>query len=159
MPDELVDIIKKAFLESAIKTFQKMIMVELSQFIDSDKLTVLFDISGVIGFSGDIVGNCALRMSEQGAQQAVTRLTGESVEQSSEIGDGIGEFVNMIAGNAKAELQNLNISLSFPEIVRGKGHEIGFHRHSDIIELFFNSEIGEIGVIVAFSDPSKKINQ
>jgi chemotaxis protein CheX len=156
MADTLFEIILKAFTEAAVKTFQKMIMVELSLIQDYDKSKIQFDISGVIGFSGDVKGDCALRMSENTAKEAVTRLTGEIVEQSQEIGDGVGELVNMIAGNAKAALMDFNVSLSFPEIIRGKGHEIGFHRHSDLIELFFTSEIGDICVIVAFSDPEKQ---
>jgi hypothetical protein len=47
------------------------------------------------------------------------------------------------------------VSLSFPEVIRGKGHEIGFHRHTDITMLGFTSELGDIVVIVAYTDPTK----
>jgi chemotaxis protein CheX len=111
-----------------------------------------WDLSAVIGFTGDLVGSCALRLSAVTAQEAMTRLAGEPVESPLEIADGIGELVNMIAGNAKAALDDYAISLSFPEIVSGKGHEIGFYRHQSVLTVDFTSDIGEIRVIVAFSD-------
>jgi chemotaxis protein CheX len=111
-------------------------------------------LSAIIGFTGKIVGNCALRFPAAAAQEAMNRLTGETIDSPLEIADGAGELVNMIAGNAKSALQDFSLSLSFPEVVRGRGHEIGFHRHPSIITLNFASEIGSVAVIVAFSAPT-----
>jgi len=90
------------------------------------------------------------------AREAVSRLAGERIDNPAEIADGVGEMVNMIAGNAKAALQQFEISLSFPHTVRGKGHEMAFHRHFEMEKLYFASEIGKAAVIVAYSLPAVK---
>jgi chemotaxis protein CheX len=152
MRNILLEEMRKAVANAVIRTFQKMIMVECTpvESRQSDADSVGF--SGIIGFSGYINGNCVLRLSEQTAREAVTRLSGEQVDDTSEIADGVGELVNMIAGNAKAALVNLKLSLSMPEVIRGQDHEIGFHRFGELIDLHFSSEIGDIEVITAYSN-------
>jgi len=103
-----------------------MIVVDLAGPMVSGSAGPVFDISAVIGFSGDIVGNCALRMSFATAQEAVTRLAGEPVREWAAIADGVGELVNMIAGNAKAALDPYKMTLSFPEVIRGADTKSGF---------------------------------
>jgi chemotaxis protein CheX len=152
MSETLLHDMQKAFLDSAILTFRKMIMVELVPCEEIEALPQPWEFSGIIGFSGEIAGNCALRMSAATAREAITRLTGESVEDYAELSDGVGELVNMISGNAKAALDKYSISLSFPDVIRGAGHEISFHRHSDTFSLYFTSEIGTVAVVTAFSD-------
>jgi chemotaxis protein CheX len=151
MSNELAVKIKKVFCEAAILTFAKMTSVELSPKPADAADTAEYDLSAVVGFTGDLTGNCALRLSARTARQAITRLAGESIDSPLEIADGIGELVNMIAGNAKAALDDYSISLSFPEVVSGKGHEIGFHRHQSVLTIDFTSDIGDVRVIVAFS--------
>jgi chemotaxis protein CheX len=152
MPDPLTDKIRGAFFHSAVLTFGKMIMTPIEALDKAQTGPQEFEISAVIGFSGDITGNCALRLSEQTAREALKRLTGEPVSEPDEVADGVGELVNMIAGNAKAALQDFTLSLSFPEIIRGKGHEICFHRHTGLVDLLFSSDIGTIAVIAAFTE-------
>ncbi len=153
MTDALYEKVKRAFTEAAIFTFEKMTMVSLAIRELNGPDTAVYDLSGVIGFTGDIVGNCALRVSAETAQEAINRLAGETVESPSEVADGMGELVNMIAGNAKASLQDFTVTLAFPDVIRGKGHEIGFHRHPALIQVYFSSEIGDLTMIVAFSEP------
>jgi chemotaxis protein CheX len=152
MGNELADKMKNVFSDAAILTFAKMTSVDLVPAGGRPDADTKYDLSAVIGFTGSIIGNCALRFSAVSAQAAVDRLAGETVESPLEIADGVGELVNMIAGNAKAALVDRSISLSFPEVVRGRGHELGFSRHPSIIEIYFTSEIGNIALIVAFSE-------
>jgi chemotaxis protein CheX len=168
MANELADMIKNVFSDATILTFAKMTSVELTPApavaqSGADGADVhgvpQFDLSAVIGFTGDLVGNCALRLSSETAQEAITRLAGETIDSTFEIADGVGELVNMIAGNAKAALQDRSISLSFPEVIRGKGHEIGFYRHPSVIGIDYTSEIGKISVVVAFSGKTDAITE
>ena len=156
MSKDLSEKIRKSFTEAVVHTFRTMILVECSPIADfSESGERSYDYSGLIGFSGDLAGNCVLRMSIQTAREAVARLCGERVDDFSEISDGVGELVNIIAGNAKAALIDWKITLAFPEVIRGLGHEIGFHRYSGLIKLCFTSEIGDIAVVVAHSFPVK----
>jgi CheY-specific phosphatase CheX len=165
MSDELTDKIRKVFSDAAIVTFAKMTSVELTpapvgasfgapEYASSGAPDATqYDLSAVVGFSGDLVGSCALRLSAETAHAAINRLTGETIESPAELADGVGELVNMIAGNGKAALQGYAISLAFPEVIRGKGHEIGFSRNTSVADIYFTSEIGNVKVVVAFSVP------
>jgi chemotaxis protein CheX len=155
MDHELGIFMRKAFTDSAVFAFSRMIVVDLTTAESTDAGPDDFEISAIIGFSGDVAGSCALRMSGNTAREAVSRLAGEPVDDAAEIADGIGELANMIAGNAKAALEPRALSLSFPEVIRGKGHEIGFHRYADLFELHFMSEIGKVAVIVAYTNPKE----
>jgi chemotaxis protein CheX len=151
--NQLRDAVRKAFADAAEATFRKMIMLELSPLSVEAGEKETWDFSGTVNFSGDIAGNCILRLSEATAREAITRLAGELIEKISEVSDGVGELANMISGNAKAALQEYTISLSFPEVIMGKDHEKAVQRHSNVISLYFTSEIGAIAVIAAYSDP------
>ena len=151
MNSEILEKLTKAYCDASVFTFAKMIMVPIVAQSPDDAADESFDISGIIGFSGDIVGNCALQLTFAGAQDAIGKLTGESVDSPAEIADGVGELVNMIAGNAKAALEEYQIALSFPEVIRGKGHEISFKHDSSMFNQRFTSEIGPINIIVAYT--------
>jgi chemotaxis protein CheX len=155
MDQQLISSMRKAFADSTVFAFSRMIVVDLTADDSKPAGPHDFDVSAVIGFSGDVAGSCALRMSNDTAREAVSRLAGEPVDDAAEIADGIGELANMIAGNAKAALEPRALSLSFPEVIRGKGHEIGFHRYADLFELHFMSEIGKVAVIVAYTNPKE----
>src|SRR5689334_11473822 len=61
-----------------------------------------YDVSAVIGFSGNVVGSMVLAFTKPTALQIVQTLTGAPVEISSpDFADAIGELGNMVAGAAK----------------------------------------------------------
>jgi chemotaxis protein CheX len=159
MPSIQSEKIKRVFSDATILTFSKMTSVDLLLKPADAPDTAVYDLSAVIGFTGDIKGNCVLRLSAETAQEAINRFAGETIESAMEIADGAGELVNMIAGNAKAALQGYSISLSFPEVIRGKGHELGFYRHPSVVAVYYASEIGDITVIVAFSGSTNVTKQ
>jgi CheY-specific phosphatase CheX len=151
MPNEITEKLRSALSDAVILTFQKMTMVECAPIPSIPLDARLSGFSGIVGFSGLITGNCVLRLSSYTAKEAMTRLSGESVDDVAEISDGVGELVNMIAGNAKAALPKLELMLSMPQVIRGEGHEIGFHRFTELIELYFSSEIGDFEAMTAYS--------
>ena len=159
MRNILLDEMRKAFTNAVIRTFQKMIMVECTPVESTQSDATPVDFIGSIGFSGYISGHCLLRLSEQTAREAVSRLCGDKVEKIDEIADGVGELVNMIAGNAKAALVNLGLSLSMPEVIRGQDQKTGSHKFNELFDLHFSSEIGAIEVITAYSNTSKSPNK
>jgi chemotaxis protein CheX len=159
MNDILLEEMRKAFSNAVIRTFQKMIMVECAPGESIQSNLAPADFIGSIGFSGYIIGNCVLRLSEQTAREAVSRLSGEKVEKIDEIADGVGEFVNMIAGNAKAALVNLGLSLSMPEVIRGQDDIKDHQKFNKLFDLHFSSEIGNIDVMTAYSNASESPNR
>jgi chemotaxis protein CheX len=149
MPIDLRKKIRTAFDYATVYTLRKMIMVELSPGQEEESFRANSgDYIGVIALTGDITGHCTLHVSEQTAREAIARLTGEATESVAGISDGVGEFTNMIAGNAKATLPELSVSLSMPKVTRIDNAGETVRRFPGSIELLYTSEIGDIGVRV-----------
>lgn len=86
-----------------------------------------YPISGVIGLSGNAVGTVVLSMSEQVALKAAsTMLMTECTEIHADVLDAVGELTNIIAGRAKSQLEEFQLSLSLPNIITGHDHNIRF---------------------------------
>jgi chemotaxis protein CheX len=89
-----------------------------------------YDYSGIISFSGTIVGTVVVSYHKDVAVKLVEAFVGGEVEAgSADFADAIGELANLIVGAAKTEL-GLNSNISVPSVVMGKGHVIA--RHADI---------------------------
>jgi len=54
------------------------------------------------------------------------------------------ELANIIAGNAKKDLFNLNVSISLPNVVIGKNHQIACPSDVKSFVVPFTSEIGNL---------------
>ena len=89
-----------------------------------------YDVSGIVGFTGDVMGNVVVSFTGETADNIVESFCGEKITQQSEdYSDAIGELCNMIAGNAKKEF-GLNAGIGIPSVVIGTGHMIA--RMSDV---------------------------
>jgi CheY-specific phosphatase CheX len=148
MPIDMQKRIQTAFDYATMYTFRKMIMLELSPISGGHYAVRPGDYLGTIILSGDIAGHCTLCLSEEIARTAITRLTGETMEGIDGICDGVGEFANMIAGNAKATLQEFHVSLSMPKVVCFNGGEDVPSMSPRSIQLTYTSEIGNIGICI-----------
>jgi chemotaxis protein CheX len=83
------------------------------------------DVSGIIGLSGGAKGAISLSFEKKTAFRVVSKFIGEEInEMNDDILDGIGELANIIAGAAKKELSEFNISISLPTVITGKGHNV-----------------------------------
>lgn len=121
------------------------------------RATTSYDISGVIGITGSAAGTIVFSLSAAVAAAAYERLTGQpldevpSDERDARLSDVVGELTNMIAGGAKARLQQMSLSLSIPNIACGKGHVVRFPTSIVPMSLAFESEIGPFSVDFGFS--------
>jgi len=83
------------------------------------------DVSGIIGFSGEIVGSVVVSFQMETAVKLVNALVGMEVDpKSPDFIDAVGELANMIAGNAKKDL-GLMASIAVPTVIIGKDHIVG----------------------------------
>jgi chemotaxis protein CheX len=85
-----------------------------------------WEVSGIIGLSGEARGAVALSLKTDYALIVTDTLTGKKHEGiDEEVVDAVGEIINIIAGNAKQKLEDMfNLVISLPSIVKGKGHSI-----------------------------------
>ncbi len=116
------------FIDTCIKVFNDFLGFkpepQVPYFIDRNE-PFLWDISGVIGLSGEAEGAVSLSMKQDFACFITATLAEE--EHNSLDGivvDAVGEIVNIIAGNVKKELEEVyKLKISLPTIITGENHE------------------------------------
>src|SRR3954470_15012627 len=64
-----------------------------------------YDVSGLIGFSGEVIGSVVVSFQRAAAIKIVSAFTGTEMDpESPDFADAVGELTNMIAGSAKKDL-------------------------------------------------------
>ena len=120
----------QAFIKVCEKVFLEFCQTEVipgrSFFVSKETHDQIWDITGIIGFSGEAAGAVAISMKNETAFKITKILTGNNnLRTDSDVNDAIGEIVNIIAGNVKKDFEEeLRIKISLPSIVEGKAHVI-----------------------------------
>lgn len=109
-----------------------------------------FELSGIIGLSGKAVGVVVLRMTRQVAIRVTeTMLEEEHDDITPEVVDAVGELTNMIAGSAKAKLEELSLKISLPSVITGRDQMISLPSEVPPIGIPFESPWGMLAVEVS----------
>jgi len=115
------------FVNSTMNVFTTMVNMKpeiAKPHLKADGRTT-HDVSGIIGFSGEIVGSVVLTFNLETARQLVNAFVGMEVEPNGpDFIDAVGELANMVAGNAKKDL-GLVANIGVPTVVIGAGHIVG----------------------------------
>jgi chemotaxis protein CheX len=113
----------------------------------------LQEVSAIIGLAGDTTGAVVLSFSRETAIALVSKLSGRSYSAlTNEVLDGVGEMVNIIAGNAKKDLEDFRIVMSLPGVIVGSSYKIRWPEGIPVIAIPFESEIGPFSVNVSMRD-------
>ncbi|MCL2305307.1 MAG: chemotaxis protein CheX [Planctomycetaceae bacterium] len=143
------------FVSAVSKTFETMVNIKVTRSapVLKENLRTLYPVSGIIGLSGSIVGTVILTMSEPLALKAASLMLMDEMQTvNDDVLDAIGELTNMVAGNAKAQLEEYKLSLSLPNVIFGTDMEIYFPEQSQPITIPFSTEFGPFAIDVGFSD-------
>ncbi|MFY9176887.1 MAG: chemotaxis protein CheX [Caldicoprobacterales bacterium] len=114
------------FLESIKSVLEQfgVDQVKRGQLAKNHIMHVNNDITAVVGVVGQVRGNIAYSMSEDTAQRIVSAMMmGMPVIELDEMGrSAIGEFANMVTGNASILLSNsgLEVDVTPPSIIFGR---------------------------------------
>lgn len=122
----------KAFVHSTMNVLSTMANTQctIGKPYLKEKNTSHYDISGIVGFTGDIIGSVVISFATDTAIKLVEQFTCEKYTTDSDyFADAIGELSNMIAGNAKSEF-GLSASISIPSVIIGPNHSVA--RMSDV---------------------------
>lgn len=141
----------KPFIESTKAVFSTMLAVEVS-FGKPHVMDGLprFDVSGIIGMSGDVIGSVVLSLPTDVAKKFVAKFTGTPVEESSEdFADAIGELVNMISGGAKAKFAGKSVSISCPSVVIGAGHTVTRPSNTPCVSIPCRTPLGDFSIDIS----------
>ena len=95
-------------------------------FVAKDEYETSWDISGIIGLSGEASGAVAISMKDITAFTVTKILTGQEYKSiDADVTDAVGEIINIISGNVKKNFEDeLRIKISLPSIIKGKAHSI-----------------------------------
>jgi len=137
------------FVTSTYSVFATMLGWEITRgapFV-KDTSQPHHDVSGVIGLSGKAKGTIVLSLDRDVALAATEALLGERPEEIGEqVVDAVGELANMIAGGAKAKLEQFAMRVSLPSVITGRSHVIQFPSNATQIAIPFQSEAGPLMV-------------
>ncbi len=149
----------KPFISSVQNVFSMMLQLQVT-INDPELMTgsqATYDVSGIIGLTGDVVGNVVLSFPTDSAERMVALFTGETLEVGDEdFTDAIGELVNMVSGNAKADFENRDVSISCPSVVVGADHHIGRPKEIPCVAIPCSSDCGDFVVEICIEDRAAK---
>ena len=139
------------FLVAVQNVFDTMLSLpfKLGKAHIKDDPLPLYEVSGIIGLSGDVTGSVVISLSRQIACQLASALSGENLtELNDDCIDAIGEITNMIAGNAKKDFPGDHNSLSIPNVVIGR-HKVAYPKGTPIIALPCETSAGRLAIDIA----------
>jgi chemotaxis protein CheX len=118
--------------------------------------TPSYDVSGIIGFSGGVVGSMVVSFQTDAAVKLVARFAGsEFPPESPDFADAIGELANMIAGSAKKDLGAI-ASISTPNVIIGHGHIIARLADVPCVVIPCHTVAGDFAVEISIKQLSAK---
>ena len=116
-----------------------------------------YDVSAVVGVTGQVQGFVALSFSVAAALHVVGCFLGEAMGRVDEqVKDAVGELANMLAGGAKKALASTGreMRISIPSVIVGPSHRIARPRGTPCLEVPFETEAGPFSVELCLSsDP------
>jgi len=143
------------FVNATLNTYKTMLEEEVKPGKPELKSEPFphFDVSGVIGISGDLVGNVVVSFPKITALRTVSKFAGEEIKVvGNELADGVAELVNIIAGSALPQLQGLRVAISLPTTILGTDHRIAGQKQAHSILVPFSSSFGEFSLEVNFKE-------
>lgn len=143
------------FIKSVANTFNTMLNCDVQRGTIRLRTSgnATYTVSGVIGLSGGAVGTVVLSMPREIALKAAsTMLMVEAIEIDDDVLDAVGELTNIVAGGAKACLEEYDLSVSLPSVITGRDHEIHFPSNVQPICIPFDTDWGEMTLEVGLAE-------
>jgi chemotaxis protein CheX len=114
--------------------------------------TTAFDVSGIIGISGEVIGCIVVSFSTPIALKVGSCLLGEELTKvDGDCTDAIGEVANMVAGDAKKRFPKANTTISVPSVIIGS-HKVAYPSGLPIISIPCETEAGQFAIEVALKE-------
>ncbi len=141
------------FIKSVQNVFSTMMQLQVS--IGNPQLKTdpapSYDVSGIIGMSGDVVGSIVLSFTTDTAAALVALFSGQKSNPGDpDFADAIGELVNMVSGNAKGQFPgNKKVSISCPTVVVGRNHIVARQKDIPCVMIPCTTDCGELVIEIA----------
>ena len=147
------------FIKSVQNVFETMLQLPVQIGNPSLKKTddPCYDISGIIGMSGDLEGSVVLSFPTSTAERAISLFTGVELDKSHEdFVDAVGELVNMVSGGAKAQFEGKKVNITCPSVVIGSEHVVFAQKDVVSIHIPCTCDVGEFSVEISIKQDSFK---
>lgn len=140
------------FIKSTKNLFETMLQLPVE--VEAPALKAAnspsFDVSGIIGMSGDVEGAVVLSFPIATAERVVSLFTGTPMAHTHEdFADAVGELVNMVSGGAKAQFTGKAVSISCPSVVIGADHVVTGRKDVVCIVIPCRCDCGDFAVEVS----------
>jgi chemotaxis protein CheX len=148
----------KPFIESVQSVFETMVHlpVRFEKAYLSEAMP-RYDISGIIGMSGEVVGSVVLSFPSSSAALIVAKFVGSELSlDSADFADAVGELVNMISGAAKAKFEGKSVSISCPSVIIGAQHRVAQPSDTKCVCLPCATECGSFAIDIAIRTVNKQ---
>lgn len=140
------------FIKSVQNVFETMLQLPVQVGAPALKQSggPAFDISGIIGMSGDVEGTVVLSFPTATAERCASIFAGtELTSTHPDFPDAVGELVNMVSGGAKAQFVGKSVSISCPSVVIGSDHFVFGRKDVVCIVIPCSSDLGHFAVEVS----------
>lgn len=143
------------FLNASINLFKEYLEIQVvtgKPFVRKDPQD-LEEVSAIIGLAGETIGAVVLSFSRDTALKIVSKFAQKTYNSlGKEVLDGVGELVNIIAGNAKKDLIDFRIEISLPGVITGHNYKMHWPDKIPVVSIPFTSELGDFTVNVSLRD-------
>jgi len=115
------------------------------------------DVSGIVGFIGDTNGTVAVTFDELCILKIVSNMFGEEMQEiNDEISDAVGELTNMISGQARKELAEMDkvFEGTIPTVITGKNHKLETKTQGPKVAIPFTTDFGSFTIEVCLEKTS-----
>lgn len=112
-----------------------------------------YDVTGIIGLSGDVVGSVVLSFPSDAAERIVALFCGQKLASNTpDFADAVGELVNMVSGGAKAQFKGKKVSISCPSVVVGPAHVVARQSETPTIVIPCSTDCGTFAIEVTIQE-------
>ncbi|MBI5444887.1 MAG: chemotaxis protein CheX [Deltaproteobacteria bacterium] len=143
--------IVNSFIASTIEAFRTLAGIEPrrgdARLKRRDEMS--YDVSGVVGISGQIKGSINLSFRKSAALRVVEGFLGERIGRvDDQVVDAVGELANIVAGGAKRVLSEAgyDLKISIPTVIVGEHHMISRPKDVPCLEVPFDLDAGPFAV-------------
>jgi len=145
------------FIESTLRSLDMMagIKADKTGLALKEDLITTFDISAIIGLTGETSGSIIISMpAALACKVASNMLMEEILTLNKSVEDAIGEIGNIVVGDARRALiqEGHSLSISIPTVVIGSGHKISRTGDIPCIAIPFTTLFGDFEVNVGLRE-------
>lgn len=145
------------FIEATLRSLDMMagIKSEKAGLEVKEDLITTYDISAIIGLTGETSGSIILSMPEKLACKIASNMLMEEIGTlNRQVEDAIGEIGNIVVGDARRGLihEGFSLNISVPTVVIGSGHRISRSGDIPCIAIPFTTEYGDFEVNVGLKE-------